>query len=230
MAEFRRQILITSLTALVIALIIGLAIVYLPIHTPTSNETTFTVLRSSSIDNSHNLEFELSINSSSLHSGQSINIIESVFNNLSTVNTVYNESAWNPSYLLTVGEICPAFSSPTTFVILGGYYTASNVSTATHWLYYFPPPPWSSSCPYRQLTRFVFQPNSNIADIRNGYKSQNFTDSVEANYIATGYYLSPSDTGSNNTLPQFIQFPKGIYTIVGGDEWGDQALLYFTVS
>jgi hypothetical protein len=39
----------------------------------------------------------------------------------------------------------------------------------------------------------------------------------------TGYWTS-------DTIPQFKNFDPGIYTVIGGDEWGAMVVLHYTVS
>jgi hypothetical protein len=229
MSEYKGAILRNAVIAVaVVSILLGVAFYTAgPIATHISSPS-FSTKNSVKTNSQLNLRFELSINSTSLHNGESINVTAAVFNSLNDSNHVSNMSNWAFPNLLRYGQVC---YSPVYIVFLQGYVSDSNVSNATP-LYNVPPPPWVSSCIMKDWTSFSFLPSSDIANTTSasGQASGAFPIMAESNYL--GYYTTKlTPQGQNQTmLPQFLLFQRGTYTVLAGDEWGDFSLLYFTVS
>jgi hypothetical protein len=113
--------------------------------------------------------------------------------------------------------------------VYGGNYELSNVSGARPLLLayfqylqfcgiYLPPPNY-----------LLFQSLSDNATLY-GCLSNNtigilFSTTEHSDFSVNGFF----PTYENNTVGQFVVFPAGIYTIFGGDEWGDAVILHVTV-
>lgn len=75
------------------------------------------------------------------------------------------------------------------------------------------------------ITAYDFQPSSNIASIYGSCDPNPCLADVKMNseVEVKGYW-----TGSSNAT--YSDFNPGVYTVVGGDEWGALTILYFTVA
>ena len=73
---------------------------------------------------------------------------------------------------------------------------------------------------------YTFQPWSDIAAIYTGYGSEPDSINMTAKVTSAGFWTV---THGHPTWV-FSSFTPGIYTVVGGDEWGALVILHFTVS
>jgi hypothetical protein len=79
-------------------------------------------------------------------------------------------------------------------------------------------------------TSYSFEPLSDIADVIPG-KNTPRTDvgsnmpnqQISDEITLKGYW-------TNSSIPSFTYFDPGVYTVVGGDEWGNLVFVHFTVS
>jgi hypothetical protein len=180
------------------------------------------------INEASGLRFSLTLNQSSLASGQYVIFQVDDQNVLSTSNRLNQSSDWRASGLgvspcgaLGVGH------PPIAFAIFRGYYTESNLWLANHLTLYSP---GAYSCPRIGLdwSWYVFAPNNDSAEFYGGCNlSPCFTAPMRLNDAFTGFW---SGTPLVSSAETFQIFPHGVYTIVGGDEWGDLAVLHFVVS
>jgi hypothetical protein len=167
------------------------------------------------------LNLSLSLDSTIYNPSQQISIVIDEKNTLSKTNIVSVSSKWSFSYL-TLGQ-CGTYLLPFGVALLQGYYSSTNISTATPLMFY----DYSvQPCPivFGKITTYDFRPSSDIATIQ--YKSQPGTQPIKTNVTfslqLTGYW-----TGSP---PIKKNFDSGDYTIVAGDEWGNLVIVHFTVS
>jgi hypothetical protein len=169
------------------------------------------------------LEFIISINPTIVGSGDALDITMTVRNTLSTVDNVTGESDWNNSQVSDLSTIHPGclFLVWDNFVILKGYYTYSNITSASRPLWLIPRN-GVSTCPALYFHIFSFQPrSSNVTIIYQGLQfgvpNFNFTSiSQIKGYYPTALSLAP--------------FPLGVYTLAAGDEWGQLAIVNFRVT
>jgi hypothetical protein len=110
---------------------------------------------------------------------------------------------------------------PIQYAVLQGYYDLGNYTSARALTLYdttgvYLCPTMSAPIPY-----LLFAPLSDNASsfISSGQESSYL---VSANYSSTGYWTDSQSTAV------FHPFPRGIYTILVDDEWGDVVLLHFT--
>lgn len=79
------------------------------------------------------------------------------------------------------------------------------------------------------IASYTFQPLSNMATISTTNSTTLgffFTMPINSTVVANGYW-SVSSSGAE--LQELHSFSPGIYTVVGGDEWGQLVLLHFVV-
>jgi phenolic acid decarboxylase len=76
------------------------------------------------------------------------------------------------------------------------------------------------------VNAYVFQPSSDIASV---FYFDSFDPNpdlidfkISSGITVTGYWLNGQETTPHNFTP-------GVYTVVGGDEWGALAVLHFVV-
>jgi hypothetical protein len=173
------------------------------------------------------LNLRVAMNTTSIQSGQSIDVIISETNTLNTTNTVNVSDQWQLSSLSFSLGPCGNLGYPIGIVIFKGYHTYSNISTAESLDLY---QPGTYFCPAGFFaTSFSFQPLSNMASVNEAPNSSSSLP-MTSEVTASGYWTDnyPLDyTGVNAT---FSNFQPGIYTVVGGDEWGQLVLLHFIVS
>jgi len=172
---------------------------------------------------SDNLELQLSLNASSIRTGEAVNISLAEYNTLSTANNVTASNDW-PVPGLTDGG-CGTVNDPIGFEVFYGYYTPSNISAARS-LELFSP--GLRSCPMilSGISSYGFHPHSSRADVYGSCSSGLcFAAEVSSGVVVRGYWSGGFLMGSS-----FHALSSGVYTVVGGDEWGAAAYLYFVVT
>ncbi|MGA2573233.1 MAG: hypothetical protein ABSF36_03355 [Candidatus Methanomethylicaceae archaeon] len=165
------------------------------------------------------LNLSIALNRASIMPGQGIEVTISETNTLGTANTVSVASDWQFSPLSD--SPCGVGSYPMGIAICQGYYTASDISSAEAlWVYSY----GVYACPMLEqlIASYTFQPLSNMASINSGPPfNSSYTQPINATLSANGYW--------GMTAKDFHSFSPGIYTVVGGDEWGQLVLLHFLV-
>ena len=228
-AGFIPLILVSSLFGIYLAL------------TPSSTTTTMNYpLTADTVNSTLGLALSLSINSTNVQSGQSINISLSVINGQPTVDNVSAASNWKvaelknesiSNYALGFGN----FITSENFIIFQGYYTLANVSSAQDPLLLFQPLRSGGLVEnnlYSNFSFFDFQPSSSIINITNAYPANYIEDnkttySVAASTSVAGSYSNifcPHCTGPPTP------FRPSVYTLVAGDEWGQLDILHFVLA
>jgi len=179
------------------------------------------------------LELILSVNQTLILSGQVINVSVSIFNTLSTVNNVTGASDW------AISSIHSSASFPCSnyvyYQVYQGHYSEANISSANSPLQVSPVYQYLS-CPVFQRSYYLFQPLSDNASIPVGYYTTNSstlyqnTEMTESGMLIGNYSTSYNSAvfTTNGALPP-PPFPTGTFTLAAGDEWGQLAILHFTV-
>jgi hypothetical protein len=188
----------------------------------TGNYTPVTLGQySSAAISRYGLSLTISLNSTTYHPGEQVCVNIQGKNILPTENEVRAARNW-PVHGLTLTP-CGRLYYPFGISILQGYYDSGNVTGATP-LQIFDPNV-IRTCPLMEVVvSYDFQPWSDSANVYTAYElmpwSVNMTTEVKPAGFWTGSY--PNATASN--------FTPGMYTVVGGDEWGTLVILHFTVS
>jgi hypothetical protein len=178
------------------------------------------------------LQLTLSLNSTKIQSGEKVNFTSTLRNTLSTVNNVSGADNWK----LPESELLDGFSCPSSFDIqlFQGHYTISNISMAGAPLQTDTPAFPGPECPLMQFAYYLFPPLGNIAWPPLGYNASlmgyydnatlsSFTSSANQ-YYPPGTVISPCVPGPPTP------FPPGEYTLAADDEWGQIAIVHFTVA
>jgi hypothetical protein len=175
------------------------------------------------------LNFNMAINTTLLQSGEAISITLSETNTLTHFNNITASDNW--SYSGFPEQICsdsPSFRNlPFALAIVHGYYSKPDLNGTTSLLILYPLGfPEAVSCIYTggPPSEYDFSHSSNVAIARNAAFNQDINESISTSMSFSGYYNS-SQMFSTET----INFPPGVYTVVGGDEWGQLVLLHFVV-
>ena len=165
------------------------------------------------------LRLTLSISTTTLSTGQRLLIEVSELNALQSPNNVTKADAWKVSGL-GVGP-CYASIYPFGVAVFQGRYDSANISEARP-VRVFP----VVACPMliRLISGYVFGANSASAVILPGTGP---ALPMRANVTVYGQY--PDVPAGTPPVAGAMPLAPGIYTVAGGDEWGAQAFLYFTV-
>jgi hypothetical protein len=112
--------------------------------------------------------------------------------------------------------------------IYRGYYSENNLSSSE--LLSLQPPGFVPTCANYNFTRFDFEPMSSNVTAYGGFAgpSGNISLSLVASTSISGYYSQLQS--QPNVFPQTTSFPKGSYTVVAADEWGQLVVLHFDVN
>jgi hypothetical protein len=176
------------------------------------------------------LELQLSLNaSSSSATGVSVSILVDAYNPLSTTVNVTAADDWMVPLNGVNGAPCGDDGPTVGFAIAAGYYSSSNVTAAKFLDLVDPGATYACTLylGYGDPTGFLFQPMSDMAasygcnqqTCMSGSASTALTSSSWG--TVTGYWTQGG---------AFTSFPRGVYTVVAEDEWGNTSLAYFTVS
>jgi len=193
-------------------------------QTPTATYTPITLDQySSTVISSYGLSLTLSLNSTTYHPGEQISVTINEKNILAVENNIHGADRW-PVQGLRLGPCRTVY--PFGISILQGYYDAKNVAAIAPLQLFDPNAMYS--CPAILAAvyyDFDFQPWSDVATI--------YLDNFEPysiNMIATVTSAGFWTVTHGHPTWIFSNFTPGIYTIVGGDEWGALVILHFTIS
>ena len=175
---------------------------------------------SSTVISRYGLGLTLSLNSTTYHPGEEVSVTINEMNILPIRNKIHAADGW-PVEGLTLRPCGTNY--PFGISILQGYYDAKDAVAATP-LQLFDPNAMYLCPVILAAVYYTFQPWSNVATIYTGYDSQAWSTNLTAQVTSAGFW-----TGSRPNAT-FSNFTPGIYTIVGGDEWGALVILHFTVA
>jgi succinate-acetate transporter protein len=181
----------------------------------TTTETTIATLTTTTAQSGNGLQLQVSVNATTLTSGEPLQINVSDYNTLSTNNNVAAATNWRVNGL-TIGA-CPNINVlPFGVAVFQGHYDARNISQGTPLVLF-------EAVPCVQLIRLItgydFLPDSSNAAIMPGGDltsptPMSTTETVNGTYT-NGFQLTP--------------WASGTYTVVAGDEWGALEFLYINV-
>ena len=172
------------------------------------------------------LQLLLSLNSTDFSQGQYVSVNITELNTLGQVNNLTKEGDWQVNSL-ALGP-CGTMNYPIGIAFFSGFYSASNISSATPLRLYAP---GSYACPMilADITTYSFQPMSDVANVFGASTSSPFISNmnVTSEITQNGYWGSNNSSSVNSS--SFNSFAPGVYTVAGGDEWGQLVLLHFIV-
>ncbi len=177
---------------------------------------------SDSAGSTNGLTLTLSLNTTSLSSGQEVSVVVDEANQDNHPVEVAVASRWAlPGLSLSP---CGPGGLPFGIEIVSGYYTKSNVSGAQPLTVNEPGAIFSCPAIYI-LTSYIFEPASDSAAVY-GSCSPNPCFTFPMTWArAVGGYWTGQPSGAS-----FSEFPQGEYTVVAGDEWGAVTVLHFVVT
>ena len=171
------------------------------------------------------LSLSISVNPQLIKPGYPIHIVITESNTLSKMNNLRASDKW-PINGLSVG-ICGTESYPFGVAVFQGSYTATNISSATPLELDNPNViPQGCIAPVSNVTAYDFKPSSDIATLDGEVLSMEVPRLFEMSAEVIGginWVGSPPNAVQQN-------FEPGVYTVVGGDEWGNMVILHFTVT
>ncbi|MDE1852495.1 MAG: hypothetical protein KGI38_01975 [Thaumarchaeota archaeon] len=196
------------------------------------------------------LEFTMSLNSSTVARGNSLAVSLNLFNTLDRANNVTGSSDWR---LTNKSEEWPghwncAQNDVFRIEVVSGYYDRNNFTggaplqpfnlqfppgvNGTNLCLYFVRPANNTapplSVPWYGQNYYVFTPKSNAAQWVTSSQIQAFCASINGTYhpcINDGQRAVMNETMI--LKPAQFSNSTGVFTIVGGDEWGDLEVAHF---
>ena len=166
------------------------------------------------------LELSLTLNSSSISTGEEITATAVDVNTMTTADNLSAAKDW-PVGNLAVGP-CGQLNSPVGIAVLSGYYNAANVSSGKA-LQIYNPAVYACPAILSGIDGYLFQPSSDDATVYGSCgQAACFNETASATISVGGFWTAGPST--------FTSFPSGVYTVVAGDEWGGVAVLHFAMS
>jgi len=226
MWEFRRQLVLGSVVAIIVAFSLGFGIYYITPSTLTSVTATTTQCGGTTRAISNSLSssgFRLDLLVAPCIGTVGLLVINAdEYNTLNLLNNVSEANDWQyaPTSLNTYN---PCVTGAVGVAIFLGYYDLSNFTRAQAL-------PLSNNTKGFSCTTlptngyYSFNPQSSQAVIVASHNYVITPSLANLHYETKGYWSS----SSNN--PTFTNFPLGIYTVLAADEWGKVVLVHFTVS
>ncbi len=164
------------------------------------------------------LRLYVSLNSTVLRIGQSVEISIQEYNPLARPINISTSNKW-PVWGLSLGP-CGTLNFPMGLVVYAGYYTLFDVFLG------IPLPLYSPGryyCPMflSDIEYYIFQPESDVTGV--------FASCIP-NPCLTLPMATDISVGGFWVTYLYVKFPPGIYTVAAGDEWGTMALQHFVVT
>ena len=204
------------------------------------------------------LSFSMALNTTILQSGQGISITINELNLLDGFNNITASNNWAYSSYQSSAPCSSMnlYNLPFAVAIVPGYYTSSNLQeVASLPIYYDPSSIGPIYCVFIGLpTEYDFYPLSENSVVHTSAEiSGMLNESTSTTLVFSGYYNSTDppiiNQSSNDSLNQnittiplnnmtlfpdpaqseLVSFQPGIYTVIGGDEWGQLIVLHFAV-
>lgn len=179
---------------------------------------------SSTVVSQNGLSLTLSLDSTTYHPGDKVSVTIDEKNTLAREHNVPVADSWAIQGLGL--DRCGTGVYPFGISVLQGYYDAQSIATVTPLRIFYPR---CASCVVPGgFVSYNFQPRSGKAGICTFITVYENRKPQPTNMTTTltlpGYWIGSC---SNWTLSSFT---PGIYTVVGGDEWGALVVLHFTIS
>lgn len=185
------------------------------------------VYTASVVNDQTKLRFTLSIDTLSLNRGGHILIQVVEQNILALPNSVKSAQNWPVKGLIAAN--CGIMNYPVGFGIYKGYHTGNNLPSLDRLTLYNPEGGWLCGLILSGVPFYAFAPSSYNATIDPNCTNRTYCFSIDVD--PTGWFNGSWTRGIPILFPDvsFHLFSPGIYTAVGGDEWGDLLILHFVV-
>lgn len=195
-----------------------------------STSTAVTSLTTSTnVSGTSKLSLRLRINSTTLTVGQNLSVSISDFNSADTSENVSVAAKWPISNLTLYA--CGTLDFPFGVAIIKGNYDEGNLSSGATLQVVEGGPQSCQSGP--NFTNYYFEPNSDKATLSGGCVSSSSCEQpfyMSQTIVISGYWTGGVPVPMEPTAPSILHpLQPGEYTVVGGDEWGEVAILHFVV-
>jgi hypothetical protein len=185
------------------------------------NQTIANSANSAARTAENGLKLILTVDDTTYQSGQEVNITIDEQNTLATVNHVTIADNWAVKGL----ALWPCLEGfPLGVAVYSGYYAPADLVKATPLIiqnpneFYHCPMGWPTDSPYD------FSPRSDTVTV-----AEPWDPPATVNFQLTGQ-VKPDGYFESDSYPSIRHdLPPGIYTVAGGDEWGNLVVLHFNV-
>jgi len=200
------------------------------IHTEPTTLYNTIGMNSATVVSTNGLSFSVSTDQAAYAPGREIEVVTDEKNTLAKTNNVPVSDDWSLDGLIRMYFGPAAYPDvPYGIAVYRGDYTSANISRLTQLNLYDPSAEPLATAAFAP-TSYSFEPLSDIAYIIPGKNipsadagSNKPNQQISAEITLKGYW-------TNSSAPSFTYFDPGIYTVVGGDEWGNLVFVHFTVS
>jgi hypothetical protein len=190
-------------------------------RTLSSATSTISQTSTSAVSPASGLELSLTLNVTDVSAGHGIAATVEEANMGTAPLNVSASKDW-PIQGLAVGP-CGSLNYPVGIAVLSGNYDVANVSSSVA-LQIYEPAVYACPMVLTGIGGYLFQASSDNATVYGSCQpGPCLNETISATVSASGYWA-----GSISTT--FTSFPTGVYTVVGGDEWGGIAILHFAVT
>jgi hypothetical protein len=194
------------------------------------SNTTIPTTKSNSISSSLNnvengLKLSLALDSPAYQPGQTVYIDIDETNTLAAANVVPIAARWPLPGLIINLRPCQSHNLPFGIIVYKGNYNAADYASAAPVNLYNQNQIYSCTMPLINVNAYKFQPLSNNGEFVSDTSgsSVNNRQQIKATVDLKGYW-------NNNSPSQFSYFDPGVYTVVGGDEWGNVVFIQFSIT
>lgn len=221
---------IVAISTLIVA-VVGTAI--FQVNSPTASTSlsvtrteTTTSLTSTYVNGSSGLSLRLGINSTILTTGQNLSVSISDYNSEDTANNMSVASDW-PIANLTL-YTCGTIGLPIGVDVLSGNYDKGNLSSGMTLQIV---EGGIASCPDAgSFNSYLFEPHNDRATFSGNCNAGCGVPFYTSETIAISGYWTGGVLLPDSITPTVLHpLPPGEYTVVGGDEWGNEVILHFVV-
>jgi hypothetical protein len=179
-------------------------------------------------NDSTGIDLVLAVNATTLEVGQSLNVSVSLFNVLPSTNSIPTSNDWDfRGVPVALWPPC-YFILPAEAVVLEGNYTVQDLQSVANVTF-------SYQCSQGvNVDLLTFQPRSSLANLTRESGQHQLSLSFATNgywdLLSNSQQLNPPIIGQQSRLPIATPFTPGVYTVAVADEWGQAAVLHFTVN
>ena len=187
-------------------------------------------INSAAVKSANGLSFSVSTDQTTYQPSQEVEVVVDEKNLLSKTNDVPVADNWSLDGLIRMYFGPVGYPDvPYGISVYRGDYTTANFSILTPLNLYDPSETYLATVVFAP-TSYLFEPLTDIADVIPGKN----IPSADAGSNATNQQISAKITlkgyWTSSSVPSFTYFDPGVYTVVGGDEWGNLVFVHFTVS
>jgi hypothetical protein len=188
---------------------------------------------SATTNSSVGLEFTMALNASTVQQGHDLGVLVNLINALDRTNNVTGAKEWRVTNQSESGpSMNCAQNDPFRVEVLRGHYDLNNYSEVTPIVFTVFQPPLG----FNQCLVYIRAANSTAEPLFFIY-SQNYYIfkplSNEAQWVAFGFQTVNQKAVMSETIllrPALFLNSTGVFTVVGGDEWGDLEVAHFSVA